>query len=137
VEETNAKDRIRNPGGTKGGLGEFLLGLALLVAGGYLFTSNVIVTSGFWSIFGMSGFGLTLIPVFIGIAFLFFDSKSVVGWILTGAGVVIIFVGVLSQLHVIFKPESLFNTLLMIGLMAAGLGLVIRSFRTHGSDERS
>ena len=50
---------------------------------------------------------------------------------LTGGGVIIIFVGVLMQLRIFFKPESLFNTILMLALIAAGLGLVIRSFREH------
>ncbi len=121
----------KGPGGTRGGVGMFLLGLALLVAGGYLFSSNVIVTTGFWSFFGFSSFGLSLIPLFIGIVFLFFNAKSIVGWLLTGGGVIIIFVGVLMQLRIFFKPESLFNTILMLALIAAGLGLVIRSFREH------
>ena len=76
----DAKDQAKKgPGGTRGGVGMFLLGLALLVAGGYLFSSNVIVTTGFWSFFGFSSFGLSLIPLFIGIVFLFFNAKSIVG----------------------------------------------------------
>ncbi|MBM4397083.1 MAG: hypothetical protein FJ087_15510 [Deltaproteobacteria bacterium] len=122
---------MRNPGGTKGGAGEFLIGLALLVAGGYLLLNSVVVVGSFWSLFGFSSFGLTLIPLFIGVTFLFFDAKSLVGWFLTGGGAIAIFVGILAQMHLFFKPESLFNVLLMLVLIAAGVGLIIRSLRPH------
>jgi hypothetical protein len=123
--------RLKNVGGTKGGLGEFLIGLALLIAGTYLLLDNVIVSGNFWSFFGFSSFGLSLIPLFIGIIFLFFNGKSKAGWILTGMGAIIIFVGILAQMHIFFKPTSLFNTLLMLVMMAAGIGLILRSLRTH------
>ena len=38
--------RFEGPGGTPGGLGTFLLGLALAVGGGYLILNQVQVTSG-------------------------------------------------------------------------------------------
>jgi hypothetical protein len=124
--------KYRNPGGTSGGLGEFLLGLGLLIAGAYLFLSHVIVMGNIGGfLFGFGGFGLTLIPIFLGIGLLFFDGKSVWGWLLTGGGAIAIFVGVLAQMNIFFKPTSLFDTLLMIVLMAAGIGLIARSLRSH------
>ena len=54
--------RFRGAGGTPGGLGEFLVGLAMAVAGGYLLTQQVTVTSGFWHFWGYNAFGLTLVP---------------------------------------------------------------------------
>ncbi|HJZ85810.1 MAG TPA: hypothetical protein VKN99_11600 [Polyangia bacterium] len=131
-EPEQARARLRNVGGTKGGLAEFLIGLALLTGGGYLFLDNVLVTGNVWSgFFGVSSFGLTLIPIFIGIAILFFNGKSVLGWLLTGGGAVAIFVGVLARMNIWFKPTSLFNTLLMLGLMAGGIGLIARALRPH------
>jgi hypothetical protein len=126
-----ASSRFRRPGGTKGGIAEFLIGLGLLVAGGYLFLDNVVVTGSFWSFFSFSPFGLILIPLFIGVGFLFFNGKSIVGWLLTGGSAVAIFVAILAQMHIFFKPTSLFNTLLMIVLMAGGIGLIARSLRSH------
>lgn len=122
---------LHNVGGTSGGLAEFLIGLALLIGGGYLLLDNVVVTSGFWSLFGFSSFGLTLIPLFIGISFLFFNGKSLIGWILTIGGAITIFVAILANMHIFFKPTSLFNTLLMLGLIAGGLGLIFRSLKSH------
>lgn len=135
-ERAGAARRYRDVGGTSGGLGEFLIGFALLVAGGYLFLNQVMVTSGAggffgFAWFGVSSFGLTLIPIFIGIALLFFNGRSIAGWLLTVGGAVAIFVGVLAQMHIYFKPTSLFSTLLVLTLMAAGIGLIARSLRPH------
>ena len=123
--------RARSPGGTPGGLGEFLGGLALVVGGGYLLLNQVTVTSGFWSFYGYNAFGLSLVPLLIGIGALFYNGKSVLGWLLTGAGALIIFVGILSHLQIFFRSTSLYNTLLMLGALAAGIGLVARSVRPH------
>jgi uncharacterized protein len=121
----------RGAGGTPGGLGEFFLGLAMAVAGGYLLTNQVTVTSGFWQLWGYNAFGLSLLPLLIGVGILFFNGRSAWGWLLTVAGAVIILVGVLVHLQIFFRPTSLFNTLVMLGLLAAGLGLIARSLRAH------
>lgn len=127
------ESRIRGAGGTEGGIGTFLLGFIMAVAGGYLLTNQVTVTSGGWRLWGYNAFGLSLLPFVVGIAFLFFNGKSVIGWLLTIAGAVIIFVGILTNLDVYFRPTSLFNTLLMLVLLLGGIGLVARSLRPRGA----
>jgi hypothetical protein len=122
-------DDPRGAGGTEGGIGAFVIGALMAVAGGYLLTNQVTVTTGFWHLWGYNSFGLSLLPFIIGIAFLFFDGRSIVGWVLTVAGAVIIFVGILMNLDVYFRPTSLFNTLLMLVLLFGGVGLVARSLR--------
>ena len=121
--------RIQGAGGTPGGLGTFLLGLAMAVAGSYLLTTQVTVMSSFWRFWGYNTFGLSLIPLLMGIGLLFFHGRSIPGWLLTFVGVVIIFVGILVHLEIYFRPTSLFNTLLMLVLLVGGLGLVARSLR--------
>jgi hypothetical protein len=120
---------MRGAGGTEGGVGPFFLGLAMSVAGAHLLTQRVIVTSGFWSYFGSRTSGLTLLPLVIGAGFLFFDGKSRVGWVLTLGGALVIFLGVLLNLRIYFDPTSLFDTLVMLILLAGGLGLVARSLK--------
>jgi hypothetical protein len=120
---------MRGAGGTEGGLGMFLIGFVMAVAGGWLLTNQVTVTSGFWHMWGYNSFGLSLIPLVIGIALLFFDGKSIPGWLLTLAGAVIIVAGILTNLEIYFRPTSLFNTILMLVLLAGGIGLVARSLR--------
>ena len=122
---------MRGAGGTSGGIGQFFIGLAMAASGGYLLTNQVTVTSGFAAWFGPHTLGLSLLPLIVGVGILFFDGKSVLGWVLTGAGVLFIFLGVLMNLRVYFEPTSLFNTVIMIVLLAGGLGLVARSLRPH------
>ncbi|MEW6125603.1 MAG: hypothetical protein AB1757_00955 [Acidobacteriota bacterium] len=131
TEEFNEeyKRKFQGPGGTPGGLGMFLFGLALAIAGGYLIMQQVQVTSAYWGWFGPNTFGFTLIPLIIGIGLLFFNGKSIFGWVLAGGGLVIILVGVISNLQIYFRTTSLFNVLVMLILFAAGLGLMARSFK--------
>jgi uncharacterized protein len=116
-------------GGTSGGVGMFFGGLAMVVAGAYLLLTRVSVTSGGWSFYGYNAFGLTLVPLLIGIGALFYNGRSIVGWCLTLGGALIILVGIVANLHLYFQPTSLFDTLMMLGLLAGGLGLVARSLR--------
>jgi hypothetical protein len=120
---------MRGAGGTEGGLGTFFIGFVMAVAGGWLLTNQVMVTSGGWTLWGHNAFGLSLIPLIAGVAFLFFDGRSILGWLLTIAGSVIIFVGILTNLDIYFRPTSLFNTVLMLVLLAGGIGLIAKSLR--------
>jgi len=131
----NDETRIRGAGGTPGGLGEFFLGLGMAIAGAYLLTSRVMVVSGFWSMWGYSGFGLSLIPLIIGIGILFFNGKSIAGWLLLFIGVVIILAAILLNLHIYFQPTSLFSTIIMIVLLAGGIGLIFRGLAPHARDD--
>jgi hypothetical protein len=127
-EKEHLTDR-RGAGGTEGGVGVFLAGLAMAVAGAYLITSRVTVHGGGWHMFGSDSFGLSLLPLLIGIGILFFNGKSVIGWLLTFAGVVIIFAGILLNLDIYFQSTSLFNTIIMLVLLFGGVGLVARSLK--------
>jgi hypothetical protein len=122
-------DELRGAGGTEGGIGAFVIGALMAVAGAYLLTNQVTVTSGYWHFGGYNAFGLSLLPFIIGIAFLFFDGRSILGWVLTVAGAVIIFAGILTNLDVYFRPTTLFNTILMLVLLFGGIGLVARALR--------
>lgn len=123
--------KFSGAGGTPGGVGEFLIGLAMAIAGAYLITKQVVVSSGYWQFWGYNAFGLSLLPLIFGIGLLFFNGRSTLGWLLTFAGVVIIFTGVLMNLHIYFQPTSLFNTVAMIILLAGGLGLIARGISAH------
>lgn len=120
---------MQGAGGTPGGVGMFLVGFVMAVAGGWLLVNQVTVTSGGWSLWGYSSFGLSLLPFIVGTGVLFFNGRSVLGWLLLIAGLTIIGAGILSNLNLYFRPTSLFNTLVMLGLLAGGIGLLARSVR--------
>ncbi|AVP99968.1 hypothetical protein C7S18_01975 [Ahniella affigens] len=117
-------------GGTPGGIPMFLIGVALTVLGGYLLTNQVTVTSGPWLLYGQNAFGMSLLPFLFGVGLLFFNGRSIWGWLLLGLGLLIIFAGIIVNLRIYFEPASLFSTLMMLGLLAAGLGLTARSLKS-------
>ena len=123
---------LRGAGGTPGGMGEFLIGLVMAVAGGYLLTSRVTVTSGFWTWGGYDTFGLSLVPLIFGIGILFFNGRSVPGWLLLLGGAVIILAGIIANLRIYFEHTSLFNTIVMLVLLFGGIGLMARAVKAHG-----
>ena len=123
---------IHNVGGTPGGTKTFLLGLIMLVVGGYLLFNHVQVHGGYWrfSLFGQgygTSFGITLIPLLFGIGILFGNGKSLVGKGLTALGFLAIFVGIIANLDIHFRQTSLWNTLTMLILIVGGIGLIVRS----------
>ena len=105
-------------------------GVLMVAGGGYLLLNQVQVTTSYWSFGGQGSFGLSLLPLLAGIAFLFFDGRSLIGWLLTAVGAVIILAGVLMHMEIYFRQTSLFNTLVMLGLLFGGIGLVARSLRS-------
>jgi len=118
-------------GGTPGGIGDFLLGFAMACVGAYLITSHVMVAGSYWNFYGGNTFGITLIPLLIGVGLLFFNGRSLVGWLLAAAGSLFIFAGVLMNMHIYFQPTTLFNTIVMLVLLVGGLGLIARALRPH------
>jgi hypothetical protein len=126
-----AERGLSDVGGTPGGLGAFLLGFAMVCVGGYLLTNQVSVVGSYWNFYGGSTFGITLIPMLIGIGLLFYDGRNIVGWLLTVAGALFILAGVLANTHIYFQTTSLFNTMVMLVLLVGGLGLIARSLRAH------
>jgi uncharacterized protein len=121
---------MRGAGGTPGGVGQFLIGLGMAGSGAYLLTSQVTVSTSYWTLWGYNSFGLSLLPLLFGIGLLFFNGRSMLGWLLLLIGAVIIFVAILMNLHIYFQPTSLFNTLAMLTLLIGGLGLIARSLRS-------
>lgn len=119
----------RGAGGTQGGVVTFFLGVAMAAAGAYLLTSRVTVASGGWQMWGYSGFGLSLIPLMLGIGMLFYDGRSLIAKLLIVVGVVIIGAGIIANLNVYFQHTPLFAMLMMLVLLCGGIGLIIRAVR--------
>ena len=123
---------MQGAGGTPGGVGQFFIGLLCAVAGGWLLLNQVTVTSGgHWNLYGYNGFGLSLIPFILGTGLIFYNAKSIAGWVLLAAGLTIVVVGILVNLNIYFRPTSLFNTLMMLGLLAGGVGMMAAALRAR------
>ncbi|MCA9838997.1 MAG: hypothetical protein KC422_18925 [Trueperaceae bacterium] len=127
---------FRGAGGTEGGMVQFLVGLALMVGGGYLFLDSIQVRTGFgmgYRLYGFGGFqitsGMLLIPFMIGVSLIFYSRKNYLGWVLAGAALVALVFGVIRSVNFVFVGMSAFDLLLILTLFAGGLGLFLNSLR--------
>ena len=127
---------VKNVGGTPGGLGEFVIGFVMAAVGFYLLTQRVQVTTGGWNFFGVNGFGLSLLPFLVGVGMLAMNGKSFWGWLLTLTGLAIVLAAILMNMSIYFRATSLWNTLIMLGLLAFGLGLIAKALRPHAAPKQ-
>jgi len=126
-----AERQFSDVGGTPGGLGHFLIGFIMACVGGYLIANQVTVAGSYWNFYGGGTFGITLIPMLIGVGMLFWSGRSILGWLLTAGGALFILAGVIANLHIYFQPTSLFNTVVMLILLVGGLAMIARALRPH------
>ncbi len=105
---------------------QFLIGLLMLVSGGYWFLSTVTVTTGFYGLslgsMQISG-GLVIVPFIAGIIWMFLNFDSLGAKILTGIGLVIILASVIMSTRFIFQSRSLYEYLIMLILIFGGAAL--------------
>jgi hypothetical protein len=129
--------KFEGAGGSPGGVGEFFVGLLVAAVGFYLLFSHVQVHSSYWSFMGFGGagrsFGISLIPLLFGVGILFVNGKSVIGWLLSVGGLLFILAGILMNLDIYFQQTTLMHTLVMLFMIAAGLGLIVKGLRPHGT----
>jgi hypothetical protein len=135
------EELVRGAGGTPGGTWLFFFGLVLAGAGLWFFLSNVHVVTrdvGLFSgafnrgVFGggmpAASTGVIFAPIFIGLVMLFYDAKLKGGWALFYTGLAIIVIEILSRIQFLMQMKTS-NLLLMLGMIAAGMGMMLRSFR--------
>ena len=129
------RKQFEGAGGTPGGLGEFFIGILLAALGCYMLFSRVQVHSSYWNFLGLGGagqsFGVSMLPLLFGIGILFVNGRSILGWLFAVGGLLFILVGILMNMDIYFERTTLMSTLIMLGCIAAGLGLVVKSLRPH------
>jgi uncharacterized protein len=133
--------RAGDAGGTKGGAGTFFVGVLLLAAGGWLFLKSVYVTQGWYGLgHPLFGWGVPsgslLIPLLLGVVLIFRDGGSIFGWLLFLAALLALILSILMSLSFAIPGISLLDLLLMVGMAAAGLGLILRSLRPSSNEPR-
>ncbi len=132
---------LKGAGGSQGGIGRFFLGLAMLIGGGYLFFNSIHISHSFSfgsAIFRVGRFpvtsGLVLLPFIFGVGFIFYNSKNILGWVLAGASLVMLGLGVISSIDFRMQRMSAFNLIMILTLFIGGLGLFLSSLR--GLDDK-
>ncbi|MEM6728525.1 MAG: hypothetical protein AAF618_08495 [Pseudomonadota bacterium] len=123
-------------GGSDGGTGSFFIGLAMMVAGGYLLLNGIIIRPVFGlglGLFRLGGVqvttGMVLIPFIFGIAMIFYNARSWIGWALAAASLIAMMAGVIASIQLTLAGLSAFDLLVILVLLFGGLGLFLRSLR--------
>ncbi|MBM4022491.1 MAG: hypothetical protein FJ284_09675, partial [Planctomycetes bacterium] len=135
------EELVRGAGGTPGGTRLFFFGLVLSGAGLWLFLHNVYVFTRDVGVFsgafnsgvfrgGMpaASTGVIFAPIFIGLVILFYDARLKWGWALFYLGLAILVIELLSRIKFLMQMKTS-NLLLMLGVVTAGIGMMLRSFR--------
>ena len=110
---------------------QFFIGLILLAVGLFMLSKRVIVHSGWftWRIgtFDISS-GMVVIPLIIGIIWYFYDAKSLGAKILMVLGGIFIVASIIMSVRITFQATSMFDYILIIVMIAAGAGVLLRAF---------
>ena len=118
-------------GNEKNPLMEFLAGVGMLVIGLFVFFQKVVVTSSFFGFgYTMGGLsissGVVIIPLIIGIVWMFVNVDSFGAKLLTAAGVLFIIFSVIMSTRIMLTTMTLFEWIVILVLIFGGLGLVAR-----------
>lgn len=126
----------RGAGGTRGGEGNFFIGIVMMIAVGYFLLRGIMVRPQFGlgnAMYSIGGFpvttGLVLVPFAFGVGMIFYNSRNWIGWLLAGGSVVALVVGVIASINFTLVRMSAFDLLVIIILLVGGIGLFLRSSR--------
>lgn len=131
---------MKGAGGTSGGFGQFFIGLIMMCGGFYMLLNAITVSSSFGMGMRLYGFsamggsynitsGMILIPFMFGVGLIFYNSKNILGWILSIGSVAALIFGVISSLRFSFRTMSSFDLIVILVLAIGGIGLFLRSLK--------
>lgn len=110
---------------------EFFGGLAMLAVGLYLFMNKVDVSTSFLGSEGLLGVhwlpsGLVVVPFIIGVFLMFVMPDNLLGKIIAGLGALLVVASVITSTTIRLRTVTLYEWILFLVLIFAGLGLVLR-----------
>ncbi len=132
---------MRGAGGTSGGLGQFFIGLIMMCGGFYMLLNAINVSSSFGMGMRLYGFsamggnynitsGMIMIPFMFGVGLIFYNSKNILGWVLSIGSIAGLIFGVISSIRFSFRTMTSFDLIVILVLAIGGLGLFLRSLKT-------
>jgi len=106
----------------------YFSGIGLIFLGLFMMFQHIRVGSGFMSMLGMGngGFGLLLVPLMLGLGWLFYDSKNRIAWALTAGSCGLIILAVLSSLIMVFPMLTMMQMIMMLLPFAIGGALLLK-----------
>lgn len=138
---------MKGSGGTEGGFLLFGVGFLLSLIAAYLLLDSVIATTGHGLFSGFirggrgigmdrsfgqtTSMGIIFVPFMVGVVALFYDASKKWAWWLLYLGIGIVAAEILSHLRFQMSVKTS-HLILMLGTFAAGVGLMLRSYRDTG-----
>ncbi len=131
---------MKGAGGTSGGFGQFFIGLIMMCGGFYMLLNAITVTSSFGMGMRLYGFsamgnnfnitsGMIMIPFMLGVGLIFYNSKNILGWVLSIGSIAGLIFGVISSIRFSFRTMTSFDLIVILVLAIGGLGLFLRSLK--------
>lgn len=109
---------------------EFLGGLAMLVVGLYWFSTNVNVSSSFFSGFALGGVkvnsGMVIVPFIIAVVLCVINSESFGCKVFLGLSILLIIASVVASTRIYLNTMSLFEWVGVLVLIFAGAALLAK-----------
>lgn len=109
---------------------QFFLGVILLGTGLFMLSKRVMVHNS-WYIWRIGTFdlssGTVIIPLIIGIIWYFANPKSIASKVIITLGVIFIVATIIMSVRISFMTTSMFDYVLIIGMAAAGSGLLLKT----------
>ncbi len=125
---------MKGAAGTPGGIITFLAGLVMACGGFYLLLNSIVMRASFgfgYRVYSIGGYGITsgmiMIPFLFGVAMVFYDRRSSLGWLLTVGSLVALVFGVLSSVNFTLRGMTAFDLIVTLVLSFGGIGLLLRS----------
>ena len=123
-------------GGTQGGFVRFIVGLIMMIGGGYLLLNAIHVSNGFGlghSMMRVGGIdvtsGMVMIPFMFGVGMIFYNSRNPIGWVLAVASIIMLVFGVITSIQFTFNRLSAFDLIVILVLLVGGIGLFLNSLK--------
>lgn len=131
---------MNGAGGNSGGIGHFFIGLLMMCGGFYLLLNAITVTTNFGfssrlysvntlgSSFGITG-GTVMLPFIFGIGLIFYNSRNILGWLLSIGSITALIFGVISSVRFSLRTMTSYDLIVILVLAVGGLGLFLRSLK--------
>lgn len=139
---------MKGSGGTDGGVGKFALGFLLAVVAVYFFFDSVRVSTmgagwitgamhrGHGGFLETTSMGIVFVPFFIGVLVLFYDATKRWAWWLMYIGLGVLAIEILSRIRFLLNMKTT-HLLGMLVMFAAGVALMLRSYRDHRKEQKT
>ena len=110
---------------------EFYVGIVLIFSGIFFLLSKAVVRSS-WLTVSIGGLnvstGFVVIPLMVGVIWLCYNPKSFIAKLITVFGAIAVIGAIMLSLRISFVTTSMFDYVIMILLMAAGAGTLLKAF---------